>query len=78
MPLLDSMVPAFSAIAKTAGAPVNRFGVMYVPNGMIMQNWAPIGEGAAFEFNTTMMPLAPFRNQLTSTASPSKSDTVAE
>ena len=27
---------------------------MYVPNGMIMQNWAPIGEGAGFEFNTTM------------------------
>jgi hypothetical protein len=65
LPLLDSMVPAFSAIAKTAGAPVNRFGVMYVPNGMIMQNWAPIGEGSTFEFNTTMMPLAPFRNQLT-------------
>ncbi len=65
LPLLDGMVPAFTAVARTAGAPTNRFGVMYVPNGMIMQNWAPIGEGADFEFNSTMMPLAPFRNQLT-------------
>ena len=65
LPLLDGMVPALTAIAKTAGAPTNRFGVMYVPNGMIMQNWSPIGDGATFEFNTTMMPLAPYRSQLT-------------
>lgn len=65
LPLLDSMVPAFTAIGRTASAPVNRFGVMYVPNGMIMQNWSPIGEGTAFEFNSTMRPLSPFRNQLT-------------
>jgi hypothetical protein len=65
LPLLDGMVPALTAVGKAAGAPTNRFGVMYVPNGMIMQHWSPIGEGASFEFNTTMLPLAPFRNQLT-------------
>jgi hypothetical protein len=65
LPLLDSMVPAFTAIGRTASAPVNRFGVMYVPNGMIMQNWSPIGEGTAYEFNSTMRPLAPFRGQMT-------------
>jgi len=65
LPLLDSMVPAFTAVAKTAGLTANRFGTMYVPNGMIMQQWSPIGEGASFEFNSTMQPLAPFRNQLT-------------
>jgi hypothetical protein len=64
LPLLDGMVPALTALGKTAGAPINRFGVMYVPNGMIMPNWSPIGEGAAFEFNATMMPLAPYRSQL--------------
>ena len=36
LPLLDSMVPAFTAIAKTAAKPINRFGVVYVPNSMIM------------------------------------------
>jgi hypothetical protein len=65
LPLLDSMVPAFTAIGRTAAAPVKRFGVMYVPNGMIMQNWAPIGEGLAYQMNSTMMPLAAFRDQMT-------------
>ena len=39
LPLLDSMVPALTALQKTAAKPVNRFGVMYVPNGMIMKNY---------------------------------------
>src|SRR5262249_42667563 len=41
LPLLDSMMPALSALQKTAARPINRFGVMYVPNGMIMQNYLP-------------------------------------
>jgi hypothetical protein len=41
LPLLDSMVPRLSALQKTAGKPVNRFGVFYVPNGMIMKNYLP-------------------------------------
>ena len=41
LPLLDSMVPVFTARAATPAVPVNRFGVMYVPNGMIMQNYLP-------------------------------------
>ena len=49
LPLLDSMVPVFTARAATPAAPVNRFGVMYVPNGMIMQNYLPATEGAAYE-----------------------------
>ncbi|MEO5741872.1 MAG: DUF1552 domain-containing protein [Vicinamibacterales bacterium] len=65
LPLLDSMLPAFTAVARSAAAPISRFGVMYVPNGMIMQNWAPIGEGVGYQFNTTMVPLTPFRNQMT-------------
>ena len=39
LPLLDGMVPALTALQQTAAKPVNRFGVVYVPNGMIMQNW---------------------------------------
>ena len=30
LPLLDGMIPALTAQARTAGAPINRFGVMYV------------------------------------------------
>ena len=39
LPLLDSMVPALTALDKTAAAPVRRFGVFYVPNGMSMPYW---------------------------------------
>ena len=34
LPLLDSMVPALTALGKTAAAPIRRLGVFYVPNGM--------------------------------------------
>jgi hypothetical protein len=64
LPFLDSMVPALSAMAKTAARPINRFGVMYVPNGMIMKNYLPVAEGAAFEITPTLAPLAPFRDEI--------------
>jgi Protein of unknown function (DUF1552) len=64
LPLLDSMVPALSVTARTAARPINRFGLMYVPNGMIMQNYLPAGEGAGFELTPTLSALAPFRDRM--------------
>jgi hypothetical protein len=64
LPLLDSMVPALSALAKTAGKPVNRFGVFYVPNGMIMKNYLPTTVGANFELTPTLSAFAPFRENI--------------
>ena len=64
LPLLDSMMPALSAMQKTAAKPINRFGVMYVPNGMIMKNYLPLTEGAAYELTPTLSALAPFREQV--------------
>ena len=61
LPLLDSMVPAFSARAATAALPVNRFGVVYVPNGMIMENYLPATEGPDYELTPTLKTLEPFR-----------------
>src|SRR5512140_2330933 len=63
LPLLDSMVPALSAMQKTAG-PVHRFGVMYVPNGMIMKEYLPTIQGPAYELTPTLRALAPFREQV--------------
>ena len=63
LPLLDSMVPALSALQKTAGKPVNRFGVFYVPNGMIMKNYLPTTVGANYELTPTLSALAPFRDE---------------
>jgi len=45
LPLLDCMVPALTAVGKTAAAPVRRLGVFYVPNGMSMPYWYPKGLG---------------------------------
>ena len=64
LPLLDGMVPALTALGKTAAAPALRFGAVYVPNGIVMQNWTPAAEGAAFELTPILAPLAPFRDRL--------------
>ena len=64
LPLLDGMVPALTAWQKTAARPINRFGVMYVVNGMIMEKWTPVNEGATYELSPTLGALAPFRDQM--------------
>ena len=51
LPLLDSMVPALSALRRPPRAPVRRFGVVYAPNGMVMPSWTPATEGADFELS---------------------------
>ncbi len=45
LPLLDGMVPALSALAKTAARGARRMAVIYTPNGMMMPNWTPQGRG---------------------------------
>jgi Protein of unknown function (DUF1552) len=62
LPLLDAMAPALSAQSK--GKAVHRFGVMYIPNGMIMNKWTPAMDGAAYEVSPTLSALAPYRDQL--------------
>jgi hypothetical protein len=64
LPLLDAMVPAFAAPQKSPGSPVSRLGVVYVPNGMMMNEWLPVTEGRGFTFKPIMKPLEPFRDRL--------------
>ena len=64
LPLLDGMVPAFAAIRNTPANPVRRLGVVYVPNGMMMEHWTPTTEGTGFDFPTILQPLEPFRGHL--------------
>ena len=65
LPLLDGMVPALTALSRTAAAPVRRVGFFYVPNGMAMKYWVPAAEGAGFDLPRTLEPLAPHRGELT-------------
>jgi hypothetical protein len=62
LPLLDSMVPAFGADARTA---VPRLGFVYVGNGIVHRTFRPKGEGASFELSPVLRPLAGLRQQLT-------------
>jgi hypothetical protein len=56
LPLLDSMVPAATALAQTPAAPTSRFGFVYVPHGSIMREWTPAQEGTNFEFSPILKP----------------------
>ncbi|MEE2778056.1 MAG: DUF1552 domain-containing protein [Acidobacteriota bacterium] len=63
LPLLDAMVPAFAAAARSAASPVRRLGFIYIPNGAIMEKWTPAREGK-LELSPTLSPLASVRDRL--------------
>src|SRR3954447_15079452 len=46
LPLLDSMIPAATAMAQTAAAPKSRFMGIFYPHGMAPGYWVPEQEGA--------------------------------
>ena len=77
LPFLDAMVPAATAMSKTAAAPKPRAGFFYIPHGAIMDNtpygkevdaWTPSGSGADFTLNKIMKPLEKHKSQLLSFA----------
>lgn len=65
LPFLDAMLPAFASAAK---APC-RMAFVYVPNGIIMEEWTPATEGAIAPLPAALprvsAPLAPFRDDIT-------------
>jgi hypothetical protein len=65
LPLLDAMVPAWTALAQTAAAPKPHIGFMYLPHGAIMEQWTPVADGSSFELTPILKPFAPFQKQLT-------------
>ena len=64
LPLLDSMVPALTAQELTAANPVKRLGIVYVPNGVFMDNFTPPDEGRNFSLPSTLKPLAEYQDQM--------------
>ena len=64
LPLLDAMVPALTAAARTAANGPRRMVVVYTPNGMMMNDWTPVGEGGNFEISRIMTPLAAHRERM--------------
>ncbi|HEX5000319.1 MAG TPA: DUF1552 domain-containing protein [Terriglobia bacterium] len=65
LPFLDAMTPALTAMSRTAAAIRPRIGFVYVPNGIIMDQFTPATVGADFEIPTILKPLEPYRDSLT-------------
>jgi hypothetical protein len=65
LPLLDAMVPALSALAKTAGDPVRRLGFVYIPMGSNIAQFTPKQVGRITELSPTLRPLTPVMDQIT-------------
>jgi len=73
LPLLDSMVPAQTPLAKTAASPRSRLCCIEMVHGSAGSTvdgsnkhyWSPEKEGADFEFTQTLESLAPFRDYIT-------------
>ena len=71
LPLLDSMLPAFSRLSAAGKAAV-RLGYVYTPNGIIGASdksprpfmWTPRTVGENFEFSPTIKALEPFRQHV--------------
>jgi Protein of unknown function (DUF1552) len=63
LPLLESMVPALTALAQTAAAPRLRLGFSFMPHGAVMADWTPATEGA-LELSPILSPLEPYKNQV--------------
>ena len=66
LPLLDAMVPALTAEAKTSAAPVRRLGFIYIPMGANLEKWTPPGDGEDLgELSPILESLEPFKTGLT-------------
>ena len=63
LPWLDAMVPALTALSRTA-APT-RLGFVFVPNGLILKEFLPRTDGRGFDVPRILAPLAPYRDRLT-------------
>ena len=64
LPLLDSMVPAQTPLAKTAANPKSRFCGIYIPHGATMDKWMPAKEGSGFDFSESLKPLEKLRDRV--------------
>src|SRR5207248_6935512 len=61
LPLLDAMVPALGWAQGAVRQPPTRLCFVYVPNGVVMQNWTPAATGKDFAFTPILKPLERYR-----------------
>ena len=64
LPLLDAMVPAMTAFAKTPAAAVRRLGFVFMPMGSDITRWTPPGGDKLDELSPTLSSLAPVKEHV--------------
>jgi hypothetical protein len=64
LPLLDAMIPAATALAKTPAKPVSRLGFVFIPMGCDRARWTPSGQTLS-ELSPILAPLEPVKEQVT-------------
>src|SRR5262245_5842871 len=64
LPFLDAMLPAAARAQASSAKPV-RMAFVYVPNGIDMRHWNPDYEGDLQELPPTLVPLEPFKKDIT-------------
>lgn len=64
LPLLDAMIPAATATARTAARPVKRLGFVFMPMGCDLSRWTPGSEKTLDQLSPILGSLAPVRDQV--------------
>jgi hypothetical protein len=65
LPLLDAMIPAATALEKTAAKPVKRLGFVFMPMGCDQTRWTPRTESTLDELSPILDSLAPVKDRIT-------------
>lgn len=63
LPLLEAMIPGNGFAAGSISAP-KRMAFVFVPNGVIVPEWEPKGEGSNWELSPTLEPLAKVKEKV--------------
>src|SRR4029434_2969970 len=64
LPLLDAMMPAATAWARTPAKPVPRLGFVFIPMGCDHARWIPPGQGELRELSPILASLDPVKDHL--------------
>lgn len=65
LPLLDAMIPAATALDKTAAKPIRRLGFVFMPMGCDQSRWTPRSEKTLDELSPILSSLAPLKEHIT-------------
>ena len=64
LPLLDAMVPAGTALARTAAKPVRRLGFVFMPMGCDITRWTPRSENTLDNLSPILNSLEPVKKNV--------------